>query len=462
VPLGSSPLRLRALVAAVLAVLLVPASAGAAPPPNDGPAFAAEFTPYTAANDRPPPQDQQAVAELVEATGERFVPRCLGPTSFTRTVWYRVPAAEVPQNVTVEALGRTTDVVDLAAFVQPEGATVRTVSTPNACAGLGAGGSDAAEDPVSAVTLDVPARRELLIEVGRRGPVRSADDERVLLSLDAEPLAPVLAPPGDSAGASTPGAFLKKGSRVRLDGSTITEEDPVQAPCPSLSTVWRRVVPSRDGFKLIVVEGSEASTLTTFVGGGPTPTNPQDCVLRSGTGSLRMRVPVKAKQPLWMRIGTDRPEQGTAVTLRVLEGRDAKVIDGGPGGFDPTTGGPGGGFPEACGTADAARARVSGRPLAGEPKQLNRRLTFPLTLKIAGSPLCDVKLELVGPRGGVFAETRAISLRKGRRVVRLPRVRALVRGVYRLRVSALSQLGKEMDVRTTVRGRLKPRKGRRR
>ena len=41
-------------------------------------------------------------------------------------------------------------------------------------------------------------------------------------------------------------------------------------------------------------------------------------------------------------------------------------------------------------------------------------------LRISGSPLCDVRLELVGPRRQVYALERAISLGKGTRTVRLP------------------------------------------
>ena len=40
-------------------------------------------------------------------------------TMSTWPVWFRMPATEAPQQVTVEASGRTLSVVDLAAFVQP-------------------------------------------------------------------------------------------------------------------------------------------------------------------------------------------------------------------------------------------------------------------------------------------------------------------------------------------------------
>src|SRR3954451_680172 len=132
--------------AAVVAAAAVPSTALAAPPPNDGPGAAAGFSPYTAETGTP--GDQQAIAELAEATSDAGVPACLGPFSFARTVWYRVSASPSTQLITVEASGRTLDVVALAAFVQPAAAppAVAPLQTrePNACFGVGSGGSDAA------------------------------------------------------------------------------------------------------------------------------------------------------------------------------------------------------------------------------------------------------------------------------------------------------------------------------
>src|SRR3954447_15759925 len=103
----------------VLAMALTAAPAQAARPSNDVPGGAAAglFMPYAAENGTP--TLLQATAELAEATPDAGVPRCLGPSSFARTVWYRLPASPVTTEVTLEATGRTLDVVDLAAFVQP-------------------------------------------------------------------------------------------------------------------------------------------------------------------------------------------------------------------------------------------------------------------------------------------------------------------------------------------------------
>ena len=101
------------LALAVLSLLaLLPAAAVAAPPPNDGPATPGAFAAVTAENGIP--SEQQAIADLAEATPDTGVPRCLGDDSFERTVWLRIPEATAPREVTVEASGSTLEVVDLA------------------------------------------------------------------------------------------------------------------------------------------------------------------------------------------------------------------------------------------------------------------------------------------------------------------------------------------------------------
>jgi hypothetical protein len=442
------------LVTLVVGLLAGPvASATAAAPPNDAPQAAGTFEPFTAENGNP--RDLQAVAEMSEATPDPGVPRCLGPSSFARTVWYVIPAVDAPQELTVEATGRTLDVIDLAAFVQPEGATAPLTSEPNACSGLGAGGSDAAEEPTSGVTLRVPARRMVLVQVGRRGAVGSAEDERVILSLDARPLTLPPRPAGDIATPTTPRARSTAPTFVPLGGATTTEEDPAQPACPALGSVWRRIVPSRSGTRLISATGGSVTTLTAFAGKSPTGDNALDCVDRAGFGALQMRVPVRRGRTLWIRLGTDRPADSAEATLSVGPGKDAFVVDGGPGGFDPTTGGPGGGLPPECAKSRPGRARIGGTGLRGKVKQLNKRPNVTLAVNVSRSPVCDVELELVGPHGHVYAAARAVRL-KGRSVVRLPRVRALIRGGYRLHVTAVSsQLGDRVRVRTDLRGRLR-------
>lgn len=431
------------------------APAQAAPPPNDAPTAPMGFEQVTAENGTP--QNQQGIAELAEATADRNVPRCLGPRSFARTVWFVVPPASTPQEIDVEASGRTLDLVDLAAYVQGPNADPTHPSTnpPNACAGAGAGGADAAAEPTSGVTLRVPAGRAVLIQVGRRGPRRSADDERALLSLGQTPLDPPGSPlAGDVADLTAPAVHAATATPVPLADATITGEDPAEPPCPSLGSVWRRYIPRQGGPRLITVGGSEAATLTVFSGARPATANALDCVNRVGRGTMEMKVPTRTRKPIWIRIGTDQPPAGSSATLTVAPAGNALVVDGGDAGFDPTSGGPGGGFPSACSRADASRASLTGPAIAGRVKQLNKRGSLRLALNLKKGPVCDVLIQLVGRRGQPYASKQLISLRGGRSVVTLRRFGRLVRGSYRVQLTALSALGEHVTVRSSLKGRL--------
>lgn len=472
-----------AAAASILAVTAAPA--GAVAPGNDTPQGAFAFARYTAANGSP--RAQQAIAELVEATPDPSLPRCLGGTSFARTVWYRIPETAGPQEITVEAMGRTLDVVDLAAYVQPEipvtpppppppppepppepdstpsgsgtaaprATTAQAFSAlPNACFGTGSGGADAAEEPTSGLTLRVPPRHPVLLQVGRRGPVMSAADEQVVLSLDVQLPTNIPRPAGDRANLLAPQAPTNRTITFGLAGATITEEDPAEPICPSAGTIWRRLMPGQSGRRLITVKGSGAHTFTVFAGARPTALNALECVVREGVGPMQMRVPVHKGQPLWIRIGTDAAPEGDQATIAVRDGTRATVIDGGPGGFDPTTGGPGGGLPSRCLQARPDLARVDGPALRGSARARNRSLRVPLLLRVRRATICDVELRLFGPGGLLYAQGRLRSLH-GTSVVRLGRVRGLRRGRYRLTVRVVDGRRPRIKVPSTVRGRLR-------
>src|SRR5215212_7472355 len=104
------------LLLAALIVLALPASALAAPPPNDAYNLPGGFEGYSARNGFP--IERQATAELAEATPDAGTQQCLGPASMARTVWFAVPGSPNAREITFEAVGRTTDAIDLAAFVQ--------------------------------------------------------------------------------------------------------------------------------------------------------------------------------------------------------------------------------------------------------------------------------------------------------------------------------------------------------
>jgi len=439
----------RAVLFALAATLLLAGPATAAPPGNDAQGFAAPFTSFTAADGRP--QDLQAIAEPGEATPDAGVPRCLGPGSFERTVWFRIPAWPVSRLVRIEGFGRTLDLVDLAGFVQPPGATVPSTAIPNVCDGEGAGGSDATEEPTSGIALRVPAGRDLLVQAGRRGAPKAPEDELALLSLETTDLPATLPPPGDSADSTTPPARSGRATYLALKAATISGEDPATPNCPALGTVWRRYLPGSTGLRRFTVSGAPASTLAVFRGRAPSPANMRDCVNRSGFGSMQMRVKVKRGQPVWIRVGTSASTGSLGALLRVLDG-DVRVVDGGPGGFDPTPGGPGGGLPDECDRAWAERARITGPKLRGRVKRDTRRKVLPVRIRVRQSSVCDATLSLVGPDDEVFARAYATRLH-GRPTVRLRLLRPLEKGRYRLRVSARSRFGGHADVRTSVKGR---------
>ena len=457
------PVRFRNAVIGLIAILnaAAPAPAAAAPPSNDAPTAPAGFSSYTAENGRP--SDLQATAELQEATADQGVPRCLGPASFARTVWFAVPPASQPQEITVEASGETLDVVDLAAFVQPPNANPATPQTtqPNVCDGAGAGGAADSQEPTSGISLRVPSGRAVLIQVGRRGPPGAQADERAIVSLDDRIVtAPAFPPLGDYADAATPGLEPDAKTLVALFGATLTQDDPAEPPCPALGSVWRRLKPQKGGTpqaRLVTVDGDNATALALFSGSKPTADNVLDCIDRSGRGALKMLVPAtQAKKSLWLSIGTDAPVEESAASLSTRPGTGAYVVDGGPGGFDPTPGGPGGGFPADCAKADASKASIGGSSFKGNLKRLNRRRRLTIAFKLAKGPICDAELQLKGPHNRVYATKRIVRLKSGRQFVTLtrPRDTDLVRGGYRLAVTALGKTGERVVVKSTLKARL--------
>lgn len=462
---------LRLLALPLVLVVASPAAALAAAPTNDSPDRPGEFETFFSPSGTP--RERSAIAELGEATADAGVPRCLGSDSFDRTVWYRVPATAGAREVTVEATGRTTDVVDLAAFVQPGSATNTT--EPNACSGEGAAGSEISEDRTTAVSLRIPAQRTVLIQVGRRGPVGSAEDEQAVLSLATSDLSDVPRPAGDNAD----GAPAASGALIALGGATLTEEDPAQPACPSRGSVWRDLGPAAGRSANVTVDGEEVGTLTLFQGNRPTGENALACVNRERGGSLRLAdVAVTPGERLWVRLGTDRPPRDATARLLVPAGTSTTLPVGtGTSGAGPTgsgeaasdssgagSSGTNGGGAGSSGTGSGVRpggiaftcvTRAQGRTsstrtrvalaLAGRSstaRQRNRFKTLPLTVQVFRGPACAVRIDLVGPRNRLYARGTATRL-ADRRALRLKRVRRLVRGTYRLRVTASAPIGRQ-------------------
>jgi len=472
--------RLRSLTAGLGAAfaLAMPAAALAAAPPNDAPTAPGEFRMVTAENGRP--SEREAIAELAEATADPGVPRCLGEGSFERTVFFRVPEADLARELRVEASGRTTAVADLAAFVQPRGATVEqpSLAEPNACGGAGAGGADASEEPTAGVGLRVPAGHAVLIEVGRRGAPGNPDDERALLSLASRDLPDTPAPAGDRGDGGAPQIAEGETQTLPFGGATLTEEDPAQPPCPSLGSVWRRFVPAQSGSRNVTAGGEQAGTLTVFSGERPTGENVVNCVNRERrAGELALSIPVQAGVPLWVRVGTDRPAGDATGSLRISAG--PPVDDGGSGGGDPALTQPGAVMqaPPAAKAPPAkaptptssssrgcrapsrtslARQRIAFTRMNSRSRRQNTYRTFPIALGRVRVALCGARVRLVGPRGKTYASgtIRKVSGRRPR--FRLKRVRRFVRGTYRLKITALAAPGnRRVTLRTRGRARFR-------
>src|SRR5436190_7279335 len=398
--------RTSALIPALLLVAALAPAAMAAPPPNDAATSAGAFEVYTAVNGIP--TERTATAELAEATPDPGVIPCLGSGSFLRTVWYRIPATQTPRELTIEASGRTLNVVDMAAFVQPgPGQTVTRL--PNVCAGAGVGGGDSAGDATSGMTLRVDAFRDVLIQVGRRGPAGSPDDERVQLSLSEIALPVGDAPDGDRADGSAPSIPRGGVTTVALGGSTISQEDPFVARCPAAASVWRRVRPPSAGRWTFSADGADAGTLSVFTGARPTPASALGCVDRQGPGPLVVPVPAKKRRLLWVRIGTDRPVAGSVAQLRFRHAIAGDRLDGG-----------------AC-LPSVVRPTVGGSLIGPRAvKRAGRMRTMLLRLRVKNGPLCAARFAVRGPNCGTYARGTA-RVARGTQVVALRRIRKLRR-----------------------------------
>ena len=279
------------------------------------------------------------------------------------------------------------------------------------------------------------------------------EDERAVLSLRVAPIATFTPVLGDRAEPLTPVARAKRPTPVPLANATVTADDAATPPCPSLGTVWRRFIPGNAVPRRISVSGGDASTLAVFTGDTPAGGRALDCVLRDSPGRMEMIVPARKGRTLWIRVGTDDLLAQPA-TIRVEEARDQRVVDGGPGGVDPTPGGPGGGLPAACDTPRIERARITGPRLSGPPGRYNVR-RVPIVVNLRGARVCDAELRLYGPRGFLYAKATMRQLKEGKRTVRLGRRRGFERGRYRLEVTGLDRLGERVKVRGNVQGRLR-------
>lgn len=314
---------MRRTLLVLAAALALPASAQAAAPANDAPAGAAAFSAFTAENGTP--TARQAIATLAEATADAGVARCLGASSFDRTVWFRVPAAGAVRTVTVSGTGgsgQSAAQPDLAAFVVDPGATAPV--EPQACDGAEVEKDAMDLGAAPEVSVRVPAGRDVLVQVGR--PAGQAA-EPVVLSESETALPQAPAPAGDAAGAA-PRLKLGSTAQVPLGGATLTAEDPAQPACPASATVWRKVRVTATGTQTVRVAGAAVSAVTAFLGARPGADNATGCVQRTVPGTYSLDVPAKRGDVLWVRVGTESSAAAAVAAVRVLGPRTPKVSAG--------------------------------------------------------------------------------------------------------------------------------------
>ena len=355
------------------------AAARAAPPANDLPSAAFGFAPYTAANGVP--VEQQAIAELAEATPDPALLRCLGEGSFERTVWFFAPRAAVATEITVDAAGRTLDPVDLAAFVQPEvlatppaTAAQGNASVPNACAGIGDGGASGAIEPGNAVRC--ACRRTIPSLPGRPPRRRRPAGRRARRALAARPRDPHLPARSSATARSRSRPSPAPSARRRCRWPTRRSRGRTRRR-PSARASARSgggCIPGDSVPRRITVTGRDATSLAVFTGALPAEGRALECLNRDDTGPMEMIVPVRKGRTTWIRVGHRRARR-PARHAEDRTGRPARpaVVDGGPGGDDPTPGGPGGGLPGACDRPETERARIAGPRLRARPAATTSR-----------------------------------------------------------------------------------------
>ena len=386
----------------------------AAPPPNDFPAGAGVFAPYSGAERRPDPAG--GAGRAGRGDGRRGRPALPGRRLLR--AHGLVPRPRVGRRRLDDRRGesggrptRSTSPPSCSRRVAapppprppppPRDAQSSNRASPTSATAIGAGaGGDAADR----VVRRLPARPGRLSgpDPGRPPRRRSAPPTTSARCVDARghrrrrcagPRA-----------ATSPRSATRGSARARtsldLAGATITGEDPAQPPCPSLGTVWRKLIPGSSGLRVISVSGLAAATPDRLR--RPPPERRQRARLRHPRARRQARrwsSPVKRNRPLWVRVGTDRFVGDEAAPIRVRDGAQRHDRQRRLGRLRPDARRPGGGFPRACDTRRrrATRASAAAR-LTGRAGAYNRFMRIPLARPRDRPPICDATLRLVRAR----------------------------------------------------------------
>ena len=428
-----------------------------AAPFNDAPAGALQFERYSAANGRP--RDRQATAELVDATADPGVPRCLGAASFARTAWYWIAAGgdaagHRRRGLRPHARRRRPRRVRAARRGDRPGDRGR----PTRARAPGRAARTRRRSPPRAIALRVPAGRDVL-RAGRppRRPGPGGRRARAALARRAQAAGRAPAARRRRAPGHAHRGAPRRATYLALRAATITEEDPALPTCPSLGTVWRR----HRARQLRPAARHRQRGVGEHAGRLPRPAArppPTRSTASTARATARCRCASACKRAASRCGSASARAAPPAARARCCGSPTAPApgVDGGPGGFDPDArAGPGGGLPDGVRPGRRrARPRSAGRGSAAVRRRARRRSAV-----VAPAPrarLVRVRCE-ADARGSRRRRLRASARDPAARPAvrpardRAPRSRRAATGCASRRAPSAAAMAK---VRTTVQGAL--------
>ena len=281
-------------------------------------------------------------------------------------------------------------------------------------------------EPAPRSPLRVPPNHPVLVQVGRRGAAGTPDDERALLSLrrraDPDVHAAVAGRPRRRR--SRRSARAKRPTQVPLASATITGEDPATPPCPSLGTVWRRLIPGNSGRGAISVSGARRDHARRL--------RRRRCPTRGRTRSTASTATAAARCEMIVRVRKGQPtvdprrhattcRRAPRDPARRARRRRSASSTAAPAASTRRPAAPAAGCPAACDRPTSSSARIAGpaalrpRPAATTaPCACRSRITRPRRVASA-MPSCGSTARAASSTPGRVAP----QLKEGERTVRL-------------------------------------------